>query len=127
MFIDMRFWWMLLIVLMFNSLVQAQQNKKIIISGTLFSDDPGKEPIEYGVVWIQGTTVGATTDKSGHYSIDVTAVNDTAKVYTLCGRYIAYHPKCLELEKLKKALVIDLGLKPNAMETRIEDKDISSP
>jgi len=98
----------------------------IFITGRVYNDDPGKEPIENATVWIKGTKIGTVTNKRGLYGINVKQVNDTASTFTLMATYVGNKTKEIIIKKLKSPATIDIGLLPIVMELQNDNKEINS-
>jgi outer membrane receptor protein involved in Fe transport len=74
----------LLITFLLSSQVYSQ---KATIKGRLI-DNETKEPLMYGIVLIEGTTQGTTTDLDGYYILE----NVPIGTLTLKASYVSYHP-----------------------------------
>jgi TonB-dependent receptor len=84
----------------------AQGQSKGVITGVLSDKDMNNEPLPFANVMIKGTTIGATTDENGKYTVSVPAGTYTV-VFSFLGYESASVPvtvKAGETVKLNKAL-----------------------
>jgi len=80
------------------------------IRGFVYDSDNG-EPILFGNVYLQGTTIGGSTDINGFFSINKVAAGD----YTLLSTYIGYDTAKAEISVREDGIVNqNLYLKPQS-------------
>jgi hypothetical protein len=99
----------LLITFLLSSQVYSQ---KATIKGRLI-DNETKEPLLYGIVLIEGTTQGATTDLDGYYILE----NVPIGTLTLKASYVSYHPIVKQgvVVSEGETISIDFGLSSNTV------------
>ncbi len=83
--------------------------QKEAIKGKIIDGELGEELIG-ATIMIEGTTIGASSDLDGNYTIS----NVTPGTYTLLSKYISFKTKILENVEVKagETTVIDVVLKP---------------
>ena len=78
-----------LIVLLFNSLISGANEPKKKTDSNIFGDvQSNGEHIPFVSIYIKGTSIGTTTDASGHY----TMINLPVGKHTLVAKTLGYKP-----------------------------------
>jgi hypothetical protein len=84
---------------------------KIFIRGRVVEKQNPKEYIAYATIMLKGTKVGCVADSLGYYSLDLTAIADTAKEITIYCSYIAYKRKEIRIDtKILSTIIINFEL-----------------
>ena len=86
------------------------------INGTIFDKD-SSEPLMFTNIFIEGTTIGATTDMDGKYVIK----DIEAGVYTLIVKYIAYSDKRIEEVVVKAGETITMDIEMEEATAELEE------
>ena len=92
------------LLLFFALSLQLMAQNGGIVRGTILDKETG-EPIIFGTVILEGTTIGTNTDVNGFYSLGNVPPGD----YNLVARYIGYDSTAIELT-IKTGLILERNL-----------------
>ncbi|HQQ95009.1 MAG TPA: carboxypeptidase-like regulatory domain-containing protein [Bacteroidia bacterium] len=83
-----------------------------VVTGHVYEDDSGKEPIPMATIWIKGTKIGCISDSLGYYSLVINSVMDTARSISLFYSYVNHEVRQISFSpKAKRFWTMDVALK----------------
>lgn len=108
----MKHAFLLLTCLLFSLTTLSAQQNGGTVRGNIYDKDSG-EPIIYGNVILQGTSMGANTDLDGFFSI----TNVPEGEYTLVATYLGYDSTSVQVQVKKGGIVYEsLLMSPSGVE-----------
>ena len=79
--------YLFLIVLLYSTMLHAQQSDSFIISGTI--KDERKEPVELASVFLKNTNIGTSSDKNGDFILQIPA-HTRGEAHIFCVHFLGY-------------------------------------